>query len=146
MTELLMKQRKEGMLALIEDPTYVPMKLKELAMLVGIPKEQRGELQEVMDELVAEGKVGVTKRGKYGKPEIVSLIGMFSGNARGFGFVTIEGQDQDIFIPGDKTGGALHGDKVQIVMGPPARQTPGGRRHQGDRTCQPDGDRVLPEE
>lgn len=127
MTELLMKQRKEGMLALIEDPTYVPMKLKELAMLVGIPKEQRGELQEVMDELVAEGKVGVTKRGKYGKPEIVSLIGMFSGNARGFGFVTIEGQDQDIFIPGDKTGGALHGDKVQIVMGPAGK----GKRQEG---------------
>lgn len=127
MTELLMKQRKEGMLALIEDPTYVPMKLKELAMLLGIPKEQRSELQEVMDELVAEGKVGVTKRGKYGKPEIVSLIGTFSGTARGFGFVMIEGQAQDIFIPGDKTGGALNGDKVQIVMGPAGR----GKRPEG---------------
>lgn len=127
MTELLMKQRKEGMLALIEDPTYVPMKLKELAMLLGIPKEQRGELQEVMDALVAEGKVGVTRRGKYGKPEIVSFVGMFTGNARGFGFVTIEGQEQDIFIPGDKTNGALHGDKVQIVMGPAGR----GKRPEG---------------
>lgn len=127
MTELLKKQRKEGMLALIEDPTYVPMKLKELAMLLGIPKEQRGELQEVMDELVAEGKAGVTKRGKYGKPEIVSLTGMFSGNAKGFGFVTMEGQEQDVYIPGDKTGGALHGDKVLFVMGPAGR----GKRSEG---------------
>lgn len=118
MTELLLKQRKEGMLALIEDPTYVPMKLKELAMLLDIPKEQRGELQEVMDALVAEGKVGVSKKGKYGKPEIISMVGIFAGNARGFGFVTIEGRDQDVFIPGDKTGGALHGDKVQIVVSP----------------------------
>lgn len=118
MTELLLKQRKEGMLALIEDPTYVPMKLKELAMLLDIPKEQRGELQEVMDALVAEGKVGVSKKGKYGKPEIISMVGIFTGNARGFGFVTIEGRDQDVFIPGDKTGGALHGDKVQIVVSP----------------------------
>lgn len=118
MTELLLKQRKEGMLALIEDPTYVPMKLKELAMLLDIPKEQRGELQEVMDALVAEGKVGVSKKGKYGKPEIISMVGLFTGNARGFGFVTIEGRDQDVFIPGDKTGGALHGDKVQIVVSP----------------------------
>lgn len=118
MTELLLKQRKEGMLALIEDPTYVPMKLKELAMLLDIPKEQRGELREVMDALVAEGKVGVSKKGKYGKPEIISMVGIFTGNARGFGFVTIEGRDQDVFIPGDKTGGALHGDKVQIVVSP----------------------------
>lgn len=118
MTELLLKQRKEGMLALIEDPTYVPMKLKELAMLLDIPKEQRGELQEVMDALVAEGKVGVSKKGKYGKPEIISMVGIFTGNARGFGFVTIEGRDQDVFIPGDKTGGALHGDKVQLVVSP----------------------------
>lgn len=118
MTELLLKERKERMLALLEDPTYVPMKLKELAMLLGIPKEQRGELQEVMDALVAEGKAGVSKRGKYGKPERVSMIGSFTGNARGFGFVTIEGRDQDVFIPGDKTGGALHGDTVQIVTEP----------------------------
>lgn len=117
MTDLLLKQRKEGMLALIEDPTYVPMKVKELAMLLDIPKEQRGELQEVLDALVAEGKVGVSKRGKYGKPEITSMTGTFTGNARGFGFVTIEGRDQDVFIPGDKTGGALHGDTVQIVVG-----------------------------
>lgn len=117
MTELLMKERKEGMLALIQDATYVPMKLKELAMLLEIPKEKRGELQEVMDALVAEGKVGISKRGKYGKPEMVSVAGMFTGNARGFGFVTVEGQDQDVFIPGDKTGGALHGDKVLIHIG-----------------------------
>lgn len=118
MTEELMKQRKEGMLALIQDPTYVPMKLKELAMLLGIPKEQRDELLEVMDALVAEGKVGITKRGKYGKPEIVTLAGTFCGTARGFGFVSVEGQEQDIFIPGDKTGGAMHGDQVLVVMGP----------------------------
>lgn len=127
MTELLMKQRKEGMLALMEDPTYVPMKLKELAMLLGIPKEQRGELLEVMDALVAEGKVGITRRGKYGKPELVTLTGMYSGTARGFGFVTVEGQEQDIFIPGDKTGGALHGDRVQLVLGPTGR----GKRREG---------------
>lgn len=130
MTELLLKQRKEGMLALIEDPTYVPMKLKELAMLLDIPKEQRGELQEVMDALVAEGKVGVSKKGKYGKPEIISMVGIFTGNARGFGFVTIEGRDQDVFIPGDKTGGALHGDKVQLVVSPNGN----GKRPEGTVT------------
>lgn len=127
MTEELFEQRKKSMLALIQDPTYVPMKLKELAMLLGVPREQRDELKEVMDALVAEGKVGLSKRGKYGKPEAFALVGTFSGTARGFGFVTIEGQDQDIYIPADRTGDALHGDKVQIVA---AAARP-GRRAEG---------------
>lgn len=115
------------MLELIQDPTYVPMKLKELAMLLNVPREQRDELKEVMDVLVAEGKVGLSKRGKYGRPEAFALVGIFTGNAKGFGFVTIEGQEQDIFIPADKTGDALHGDKVQIV----ASAARAGRRAEG---------------
>ncbi len=127
MTEELLKQRKERMLALIQDPTYVPMKLKELAMLLNVPREKRDELKEVMDALVSEGKAGLSKRGKYGKPESFALAGIFTGNAKGFGFVTIEGQEQDIFIPADKIGDAMHGDKVQIVISA-ARS---GRRPEG---------------
>lgn len=116
MTDELMNERKGKLKGLISDPTYVPMKLKELAMLLDIPKGQREELKEVLDALVAEGKVGISKKGKYGKPEMFSLVGTFSGHQKGFGFVTVEGMEQDIFIPGEKTGGALHGDRVQIVI------------------------------
>ena len=56
MTEELLKERKEAMLALINDPTYVPMKIKELAMLLDVPREKRDELKEVLDALVADGK------------------------------------------------------------------------------------------
>lgn len=125
MTEELMKQRKEMLTALMQEPTYVPMKLKELAMLLDVPREQREELKEVLDALVAEGKVGLSKRGKYGKPEAFALVGTFTGHAKGFGFVTVEGQDQDYYIPADKTGGAMHGDRVQIAAGAvyPGRRT-----------------------
>ena len=51
MTEELLKERKEAMLALINDPTYVPMKIKELAMLLDVPREKRDELKEVLDAL-----------------------------------------------------------------------------------------------
>ena len=110
------KERKKLLLDLIYDKAYVPMKAKEIAMLLSIPKSQRGELEEVLSALTAEGKIGISKRGKYGRPETFSLTGIFSGNARGFGFVTVEGQEQDVFIPEEKTGGALHGDKVQIFI------------------------------
>lgn len=127
MTEDVLKQRKEMLTALFQDKTYVPMKLKELAMLLDVPKHQREELKEVLDILVAEGKAGISKKGKYGKPETFAQVGIFNGHAKGFGFVTIEGQEQDIFIPADKTGGAMHGDKVQIVIESESR----GRRPEG---------------
>ena len=110
------KERKKLLLDLIYDKAYVPMKAKEIAMLLDVPKSQRGELEEVLSVLTAEGKIGISKRGKYGRPETFSLTGIFSGNARGFGFVTMEDQEQDVFIPEEKTGGALHGDKVQIFI------------------------------
>ena len=127
MTEELLKQRKEMLVQLVHDKTYVPMKLKELAMLLSVPKEQRDELKEVLDILIAEGKIGISKKGKYGKAEEFALAGTFSGHAKGFGFVTIEGREQDVFIPADKTKDAMDGDKVQIVIEGEAR----GKRAEG---------------
>ncbi|MBS6264106.1 MAG: ribonuclease R [Clostridium sp.] len=104
------------LVSLMNEEAYVPMKLKELAILLNVPKEQREELKQVLNLLLAEGKISVSKKGKFGKAEAFALVGVFSGNARGFGFVAIEGQEEDVFIPADRTGGALHGDRVQIVI------------------------------
>ncbi|WP_394527474.1 ribonuclease R [Lacrimispora sp. JR3] len=116
------------LLKLIEDPAYVPMKLKEIAILLDVPKEQREELKEVLDALLSEGKIGISQKGKYGKPELGSVAGIFCGHPKGFGFVSVEGMDQDVFIPEEKTGGALHGDTVLIS----AESKPGnGKRAEG---------------
>ena len=46
----------------------------------------------------------------------VTVRGIFSGSKSGFGFVTVEsGYDKDVFIPEDKTHGALDGDFVEII-------------------------------
>ena len=125
--EDLMRERKEQLLSAISDPSYVPMKLKELAVLLQVSKEHREELKEVLDALVAEGKISLSKKGKYGMPEISRPIGIFLGNARGFGFVSVEGRLQDVFIPADKTGGAMDGDRVQIRI----EEETGGKRAEG---------------
>ena len=128
MTEEQLMQRKAMLLQLLEDPTYVPMKLKELAMLFDVPKEQREDLKEVLDALLAEGKIGISQKGKYGKPDLGSIAGVFFGHPKGFGFVSVEGLAQDIYIPEDKTGGALHGDTVLVS----AESKPGnGKRAEG---------------
>lgn len=113
----------------MNDKSYVPMKAKELAMLLGIPKSQRDELTQVLDYLVSEGRIGISKKGKYGKPEVFSVNGIFCGHPKGFGFVTVEGMEQDVFIPEDRTGAALHGDRVQIVV--ESQDRVGGRRAEG---------------
>lgn len=44
-------------------------------------------------------------------PETVAE-GIFAGTKTGYGFVTAEGVARDVFIPREKTGGALDGDRV----------------------------------
>ncbi len=127
MTEELLKERKKMLGELVHDKNYTPMKLKELAMLLNIPRHQREELKQVLDILVSEGKIGVSKKGKYGKPDEFAQAGIFCGHAKGFGFVTVEGQTEDIFIPAEKTMGAMHGDRVQITVD--SENT--GRRQEG---------------
>ncbi len=125
--EQLFEQRKKMIYDFICDEFYVPMKLKELAILLQVPKEQRNELKRVMDSLEAEGKVSVSAKGKYVKNENKPLIGTFTAHVRGFGFVTIEGETEDIFIGEDDINGAFHNDQVEIVI----KATPAGKRREG---------------
>ena len=50
------KKRKEIVYKLICDEMYVPMKIKELAIFLGVKKEDRPQLEEILLELMAEGK------------------------------------------------------------------------------------------
>jgi len=129
MEKEILEQKAKMLEEVMNDKSYVPMKAKELAMLLGIPKSQRDELTQVLDYLVSEGRIGISKKGKYGKPEVFSVNGIFCGHPKGFGFVTVEGMEQDVFIPEDRTGAALHGDRVQIVVESQDRGV--GRRAEG---------------
>lgn len=128
MEKELLEERKKIILDIISSEEYIPMKAKELAVLLNITKENRSELEEVLNLLLAEGKISVSKKGKYGKPSGNILIGKYEGNARGFGFVTIEGQEEDIFISENGNNGALHGDMVQVVL----RSSKTGKRKEGE--------------
>lgn len=121
------EKRKKIIYEFICDDMYVPMKLKELAILLQVPKEQRSELKAVMDALEAEGKVHVSQKGKYLKGAGRTLRGVYQAHPRGFGFVTVEGETDDIFIPEKETNGALHGDTVEILL----TASPEGKRKEG---------------
>ncbi len=44
------------------------------------------------------------------------IVGTFISNARGFGFVEVEGWEQDLFIPESEVNGAFHRDRVQVEL------------------------------
>jgi len=112
------EKRKKVICDLVNDPVYVPMKEKELAMLLQVSKEDREEFRRILQELLAEGKLMLTIRGKYMKSNGKVLTGTFISNSKGFGFVEIEGREEDLFIPEDKTNGAFHKDIVEVALLP----------------------------
>ncbi|WP_035783411.1 ribonuclease R [Butyrivibrio sp. MC2021] len=63
--------------------------------------------------------------GKIKKKDM--LVGTFIGNARGFGFVQVEGREEDIYIPEEYVHGAFHSDTVEVELLPDY----GGKRQEG---------------
>lgn len=115
------EKRKNLICELVADEQYVPMKEKELAAFMQVAPSDREAFREVLGALLSEGKIQLTKQGRYVKPDVNRPVGTFIGNARGFGFVEVEGYEEDFFIPEDKTGGAFHMDRVQIAFLPGRR-------------------------
>ena len=110
------EKRKKVVYDLICDSLYIPMKFKELAMLLQVPKEQREELREVLESLEADGRIYLSKRGKYCKGEAKHLTGTFRASLKGFGFVVVEDGNADVYISGDDVNGAFDGDQVEFVI------------------------------
>ena len=115
------EQRKNLICELVADEMYVPMKEKELAAFMQVSREEREDFREVLQALLTEGRVQVTKQGKYVKPDANQPVGTFISHAKGFGFVEIEGRTEDLYIPEDMTGGAFHLDRVQVALLPGRR-------------------------
>lgn len=116
MLEEIRKQRRDMLLAFVKDDNYHPMKAREMAGLLGVPKKERGDFHELLDELTACGKIMVDAHGRIQMPEDNIKSGNFMATKRGFGFVRLEGEEEDIFIPESECHGAFHGDFVQILI------------------------------
>lgn len=113
--------RKKIVCELLSDALYVPMKEKELAVMLQVAPQDREDFKTVLEELLAEGSISITKRGRYIKAEEQRLTGKFFSHAKGFGFVEIEDREEDLYVPENYTMGAFHGDTVEITLLPGKR-------------------------
>lgn len=118
MNKEALEKRKKIITELFNDEMYVPMKEKELAVFLQVEKQDRDELKLVLDELLAEGKVSLTQKGKYVKAKPHIFTGTFISHAKGFGFVEVEGQDEDFYVPSQYVNGAFHKDTVLVDLLP----------------------------
>lgn len=129
------KERKQVIVDLMKNEFYVPMKEKELAIMLQVAPEERANLKKALEELLAEDKIQISKRGKYSIFDVKTanakterIIGTFISNQRGFGFVEVDGREEDLFIPEDKVNGAYHLDTVEVVL----LRRPAGKRQEAE--------------
>ncbi len=121
------EKKKKTIYDFICSEFYVPMKLKELAIMLQVPREARADLKKVLEALEADGKIRVTQKGKYVKGETNTFTGTYQAHPRGFGFVMLQDGTEDIFISEEDKNGAFHGDSVEVVIKPSSE----GKRREG---------------
>lgn len=107
---------RDKVLALLKSDQYKPMRIRDMAYFFGLEGEDKDMLKVVLDQLILEGKIAVNGRGRYGilKPQIKE--GRFHASGRGFGFVSVEGMDRDVFIPAPDVKDAFQDDLVEIMI------------------------------
>ena len=111
-----MTKKEQIILEFMKDPKYVPMKAKEIATILGVPKKDMDNFKKALDNLEMEFKIGKNKKNRYRVIEENFEQGTFRRNQKGFGFVKLENRDDEIYISKENTNNALNGDRVIIEI------------------------------
>ncbi len=113
-----MNDRKEKILNYIKSKEYLPLKLDEMAAVLCVPEEDFDKLSKILDELVLEGRVKLSKKKRYQLSDNEILCGTLLCNAYGFYafFKPDDENEEEVFISGEKLNGAMHTDKVLVSI------------------------------
>ena len=111
-----MEEQELKVLNLIKDKDYAPMKAKEIAMIMHVPKSEYNELLRILGKLEMEMKIQKNRKNQYRPVDTVYYDGIYRKNQKGFGFVKIEDQEDEIYISKENSKNALNGDRVLIEI------------------------------
>lgn len=110
--------RKEKVYSYINSSEYIPLTFDELILVLDVPESDIGEFSEILDELILEGRIFLSKKKRYAPSEKNGIVsGTLRCNARGkFGFVTPQNGDDDIYISKNDLSTAIDGDSVLVTL------------------------------
>ena len=112
-----MEEKEKIILDFMSDSSYLPMKAKEIASILCVPKTEYGAFSEVLKKLEEEYKIQKNRKSKYSLVDSNRYVsGIFRANEKGFGFVKIEGVENEVYISKKHTKNALNGDTVLIEI------------------------------
>lgn len=99
---------------LLESPRYQPLDKVQLSKALGIPSHERTVLRKALKRLEQRGEIARIRKDRYVIPEVADLVaGQIEFHQGGNAHVLSEREGQaDLFIAGENTGTALHGDRV----------------------------------
>jgi ribonuclease R len=75
---------------------------------------ERKALEQIIEQMLADGELRRYGRQFASTGRGRSWVGSLSLHPDGFGFVSVEGQDRDLFLPASETAGLMHGDVVEV--------------------------------
>lgn len=122
------EEKKKMIDEFVNSKGYRSMSIKEMAMVLQVPSREKKDFREVLDALAMEGKISIDLKGKIKPLPADVKVGRYMATQRGFGFVRVENEEDDIFIPGVHTKGALDGDTVQVLV---KKEGGEGKRREG---------------
>ena len=111
-----MNKKEEIILEFMKDKDYVPMKAKEISLILGVPKKEYNDFLEILNHLEMEFKIGKNRKNRYRVIEENYQEGIYRRNPKGFGFVKVEGREDEVYIAKENSSTALNGDKVLIEI------------------------------
>ncbi len=111
-----MEEQELKVLELIRDKDYAPMKAKEIAMIMKVPKSEYNELLRILGKLEMELKIKKNRKNQYRPVDEIYYDGIYKKNQKGFGFVRIEDQEDEIYIAKENSLNALNGDRVLVKI------------------------------
>ena len=123
------------LLGLLSRNDYTPLNSAELANKLGLQGPQRRELDQLLQRLERSGRIARIKQGgRYALPQEADLMpGRIRMNRAGVGFLQPDDPKQEeLRIPQDATGTAMHGDHVLVRRDVSPRYT--GRHTEGEAT------------
>lgn len=109
---------KKNILSYIEEGHQDSVEVNDISQALNMQSsDEFKEIVKALAELEREEEVELTNEGRFRIKEQEPIRqGTFSGTGKGFGFIVVDDETDDVFIPADYTKSAMNGDTVSFEI------------------------------